>query len=124
MRKRKRGEIEKLPSGSLRIKVYAGIAPLSGKRNYLTETVPAGPTAATDAERARTRLQSQVDERRSPRTKATVNQLLDRYLRVPSSGATRPAGSGRSKMAMPCTIPSVAIVATIGLTLRAPSSRR
>jgi len=80
VRKRMRGEIETLPSGSLRVKVYAGIDPLSGKRNYLTETVPAGPTAATDAERARTRLQSQVDERRSPRTRATVNQLMDRYL--------------------------------------------
>lgn len=79
-RRRKRGEIAALPSGSLRVKVYDGLDPLSGKRNYLTDTIPAGPTAADDAERARTRLQSQVDERRSPRTKATVDQLMDRYL--------------------------------------------
>ena len=30
----------------------------------------------------RTRLLNQVDERRNPRTKATVNQLLDRWLEV------------------------------------------
>ena len=50
-RARSRGEIEQLRSGSLRVKVYAGIDPLTKKRHYLTETVPAGPTAAKDAER-------------------------------------------------------------------------
>ncbi|SDP67115.1 hypothetical protein SAMN04487905_1071, partial [Actinopolyspora xinjiangensis] len=30
--------------------------------------------------RVRTRLLNQVDERRNPRTNATVEQLLDRYL--------------------------------------------
>jgi integrase len=55
---------------------------VSKKRHYLVETVPAGPSAARDAERVRTRLLNQVDERRNPRTKATVNQLLDRWLEV------------------------------------------
>jgi integrase len=81
-RRRTRGEIEELPSGSLRVKVYAGIDPLSGRRLYLTETVPAGSTAGRDAEQARTRLLGQVDERRNPRTKATVDQLMDRYLEL------------------------------------------
>ncbi len=76
---RARGRVERLPSGSLRVSVYAGIDPVSKKRHYLVETVPAGPSAARDAERVRTRLLSQVDERRNPRTKATVNQLLDRW---------------------------------------------
>jgi hypothetical protein len=62
------------------VRVYAGIDPLSGKRNYLVDTVPAGPNAAKEAERVRTRLVNQVDEQRNPRTKATVNQLMDRYL--------------------------------------------
>jgi integrase len=44
--------------------------------------VPAGPKAASEAEKLRTRLLGQVDERRNARTKATVNQLLDRYLAV------------------------------------------
>lgn len=79
-RRRTRGEIETLPSGSLRVRVYAGIDPISGKRHYLTQVVPAGKNAAKEAERARTRLQSEVDDRRNPRTNATVTQLMDRYL--------------------------------------------
>jgi integrase len=44
--------------------------------------VPPGPTAVREAERSRTRLLAQVDERRNPRTRATVNQLLGRWLDV------------------------------------------
>jgi integrase len=62
--------------------VYAGLDALTGERHYLTEVVPAGPKAAAEAERVRTRLLSQVDERRNPKTRATLNQLLDRYLEV------------------------------------------
>jgi len=40
-RKRTHGEIEELPSGSLRGRIYAGNDPVSGKRHCLTETVPA-----------------------------------------------------------------------------------
>ena len=64
------------------MRVYAGIDPLTKKRNYLTEVVPAGPKAEAEAERVRTRLLNQVDERRNPRTRATVDQLMDRYLKV------------------------------------------
>ncbi|WP_060712918.1 hypothetical protein [Pseudonocardia sp. HH130629-09] len=81
-RKRHRGDVEVLPSGSFRVRVYAGVDPLSGKRHYLRETLPAGPNAAKEAEKARTRLLAEVDERRNPRTSTTVNQLLDRYLSV------------------------------------------
>jgi integrase len=81
-RKRARGEIETLRSGSLRVRVYAGIDPVSKRKYYLTETVPAGPDAAKEAEKIRTRFLNQVDERRNPRTKATLNQLLDRWLEV------------------------------------------
>jgi integrase len=81
-KKQQRGEIETLPSGSLRVRVYAGIDPLTGKRHHLTEIIPAGPRAVKDAEKARTRLLSQVDEQRSPRTRATVNQMLDRHLEM------------------------------------------
>jgi integrase len=81
-RRRTRGEIETRPGGSLRVRVYVGIDPITNKRHYLTEAVPAGPKAAKEAEKVRTRLLSEVDERRSPRTSATVSQLLERYLRV------------------------------------------
>lgn len=87
-RNRRRGEVEELPSGALRVKVYAGEDALTGRRHYLRETVPAGPTAARDAERARARLLNQVDEGRNPRTKASVDQLMDRYLELLEVGAT------------------------------------
>jgi integrase len=79
---RSRGTVETLPSGSLRVKVYAGLDPVSGRRHFLTEVVPAGPQAQRLAERARTRLLAQVDERRNPRTSATVAQLIDRHLEL------------------------------------------
>jgi integrase len=72
--------------------VYAGIDPVSKKRHYLVETVPAGPTAARDAEKVRTRLLNQVDERRNPRTRATLNQLLDRWLDVAELEETTRSG--------------------------------
>ncbi|HEX4100305.1 MAG TPA: site-specific integrase, partial [Pseudonocardiaceae bacterium] len=87
-RRRQRGEVEVLRSGALRVKVYAGEDPLTGRRYFLRETIPAGPTAARDAEKARSRLLNQVDEQRNPRTKATVNQLMDRYLDVLDVGVT------------------------------------
>jgi integrase len=62
--------------------VYAGIDPISKRRHYLTEVVPAGPRCAREAEKVRTRLLGQVDERRNPRTKATIRQLMERYLEV------------------------------------------
>lgn len=78
-RGRRRGSIEELPSGALRVRVYAGVDPVTGRRHDLTETIPAGPKAGDHAEKALTRLLNELDERRNPRTNATVNQLLDRY---------------------------------------------
>ncbi len=83
-----RGEIETLPSGSLRVRVYAGIDPVTRKRHHLTEIIPAGPRAVKEAEKARTRLLSKVDEQRNPRTRATVNQMLDRHLEMLAVEAT------------------------------------
>jgi len=57
------------------VKVYGRVDWLRGKRTYLTETIPPGPTAGGDAEKACTRLPAQVDERCNPRTKSTVNDL-------------------------------------------------
>lgn len=80
--KRTRGEIVRLPSGSLRVKVYAGIDPISNRRHYLTEVVADGPKADKKAEKVRTKLLNQVDEQRQVRTSATVGQLLDRYFEL------------------------------------------
>jgi hypothetical protein len=38
---RSRGVIQALPSGALRARLYAGVDPLTSKRIYLTETIPA-----------------------------------------------------------------------------------
>ena len=87
---RPRGSIERLPSGSLRVRVYAGVDPLTGRRHYLTEVIPLDAGASREAakvardlaKKAMTRLVNQVDERRNPRTRATVDQLLDRYMEL------------------------------------------
>jgi integrase len=79
-RKRGRGSIDVTPSGSLRVRVFAGYDSVSKKRNYLTEHIPPGPDAEQETEKARVRLVNQVNERRHPRTKATVTQLIEKHL--------------------------------------------
>jgi integrase len=76
--RRQRGTIDQLPSGTFRVRVYAGVDPLTHRRHTLQET--AEPRA--EAERARVKLLSQVDERRQPRSKATLGMLIDRSLEV------------------------------------------
>ncbi|MGH3977664.1 MAG: tyrosine-type recombinase/integrase [Pseudonocardiaceae bacterium] len=80
--RRQRGSVQQLPSGALRVSVYAGIDPLTKRRHYLREIIPAGSTASAEAHKALRRLVTQVDERRNPRTNATVNQLLDRHFEM------------------------------------------
>jgi integrase len=80
--RRARGSIDRLPSGALRVRVFAGYDPLTKQRHYLTDVVPPGAGAEREAEKVRTRLLNEVDEDRSPRTRATVSQLMDRYLEV------------------------------------------
>ena len=72
--------------------VCGDVDPISWKRHYLTEVIPAGRTAAKEAEKARTRVLAQVDERRNPRTRATLDQLLDRWLEVADIEATTRMG--------------------------------
>ena len=66
--RRPRGTITELSSGSFRLKVYAGVDPLTGKDHYLQDTA----ASARDAEEVRTWLLHQVDEPRQSRPKATV----------------------------------------------------
>jgi hypothetical protein len=63
--------VDQLPSGVYRARASAGSDPLRGKRHDLTEIVPARPRTAAEAEKARTRLLSHVDEQRNPQTRAT-----------------------------------------------------
>lgn len=91
-RKRPRGSVDQLASGALRVRVFAGRDPVTGRDHYLSRTIPAGKAAAREAERVRVELLSQVDEGRSPRTTATVSQLLDRWLDVVEVERTTRAG--------------------------------
>ena len=77
---RPRGNIETSASGSLRVRVYAGVDVLTGRDLYLKQTVSAGPRAAQRAEQARDDLIRQVQEGRHPRTNASLQQLLERHL--------------------------------------------
>lgn len=81
-RGRHRGRIEELPSGALRVVVYAGVDPVSKRRLYLRKTVPAGPNAEAEAEAALVRLVNDVNEKNSPRTSATVDELFATYFDV------------------------------------------
>jgi hypothetical protein len=74
---RVRGGIDELPSGALRVRVYAGVDPVSKRRHYLTEIIAAGRGVDRPARRVRDRLISQVEERRNPRTKATVDLVIE-----------------------------------------------
>ncbi len=83
--RRRRGSIVWLPSGSARVKVYAGVDPVSGQDVWLRETVKARSArreTEREADKALTKLLNQVDERRNPRTTATMSQLLDRWVEV------------------------------------------
>jgi hypothetical protein len=76
------GSTETLPSGALRVRLYAGVGPLAGKRHDLIEVIPVGKDAGRLAEQARARLLTQLDEKRSPHTKATVRQVMERHLEM------------------------------------------
>jgi integrase len=80
VRRGARGSISRLPSGSLRVRVYAGIHPVTGRQHNLSHTIPDGPTALADAEAACRRLVDQVRDRRRPRTDVTLSELLDRHI--------------------------------------------
>ena len=77
-RRRARGHIRELPSGSFQAIVYAGKDPLTGKERYERET------AATfqAAEVVLTRLQARVDEDRHPKSDLTVRQAIEQWLEV------------------------------------------
>jgi integrase len=78
MAKTSRGHIQRLPSGSFRVKVYAGTDPVTGKERMLRQTCP--DEAAAHA--ALGRLLAEADGGRFPDRQATLGQALDKYLEV------------------------------------------
>ncbi|XVV05979.1 hypothetical protein ACQPW3_11565 [Actinosynnema sp. CA-248983] len=95
---RERGSIDALPSGALRVRVYAGIDPITRKRHDLTEVVPAGPDAEAKAREVRDRFVRQIDERSHPRTKATVGFIVEDHIkRVRVERTTREGYEGNAR---------------------------
>jgi hypothetical protein len=72
-RARARGTIDALRSGSLRVRVHAGVDPVTGKRHDLVEVVPPGPKGRRQAEATLARFLREIEEERNPRTTATVD---------------------------------------------------
>jgi integrase len=78
MAKTNKGHIQQLPSGSFRVKVYAGTDPVTGKERLLRQTCPDEASAYV----ALGRLLAEADGGRFPDRHATVGQALDKYLEV------------------------------------------
>jgi integrase len=74
-RRRPRGGVETLPSGALRVRVYVGTDPVSGRRHYLKEVVPAGPDVEWRADAVRVKFLAEISEGCNPRTSATVKPV-------------------------------------------------
>ena len=73
-----RGHIEKLPSGSFRVHVYAGTGPVTGKPRRLKQTCPDEASAAA----ALGKLLAEADGDRFLNREATLGQALGKYLEV------------------------------------------
>jgi integrase len=68
---------------NLRVKVYAGLDPVTSKRVYLQETIPGnGKHAWREANSALARLIAQVDKQRSASSSVKFRQALDEFVRV------------------------------------------
>ena len=72
------GHIERLPSGSYRVHVYAGTDPLTGRRLRYRQTV----RTKRQAQVVLGRLLEQAAEGRRPDTDVTVADVLTRYMTV------------------------------------------
>jgi integrase len=56
-KRRRKGRVQRLPSGALRVSVYAGIDPVTKQRHYLKETIPAStPKIQAEADKVLRRL--------------------------------------------------------------------
>lgn len=79
---RQRGRIEER-GRNLRVVVYAGMDPVTGKRAYLRETVKGNDKAARkQAGKVMTRLLSQVDRQRATESSVPLGNVIEEWLRV------------------------------------------
>ena len=76
-RQRQRGHVRRR-GNSFQVLVYAGVDPVTGKPNYLTESTQ----DESQVDSIMRRLVSEVDEQRNARTKATLGAAIDAWLNV------------------------------------------
>jgi integrase len=81
-RPKPQGSVDILPSGSLRVRVYAGTDVLTGQPHYVAEVIKLGPHAQEQAEEARHRLVDQVQTDHHVKTNASVVQLIEEHLKT------------------------------------------
>ncbi|HEX6339923.1 tyrosine-type recombinase/integrase [Umezawaea sp.] len=74
------GSVEQLPSGSWRIRVYAGVDPSTGRSRYASETIPDSPTALIEIEEARQRLLTAGRGSHQGHGDSTVAGLVNRHI--------------------------------------------
>lgn len=79
---RPKGSIDRLPSGSWRVRVYAGTDILTGKPHILTDVIPDGPDARDLAQESRQRLVDEVASDRHVKTGASIEELITEHLDV------------------------------------------
>jgi integrase len=79
-----KGHIERLPSGSYRVHVYAGTDPVTGKPRRLKCTVKTEAKAVQEL----ARLLRAAEAGRAPDDSATLGLVLDRYLEVADLGVS------------------------------------
>jgi integrase len=73
-----KGYIERLPSGSYRVAVYAGIDPITRQQLYLRSTVKTEPQAQI----VLGKLLEDASDGRRPESGATVATLMDEYAAI------------------------------------------
>jgi len=77
---RKRGSI-RVRGGSLQVRAYAGVDPVTRRELYVSESVKGTDRAARrEADKVLARLQAQVDAQRSAQTSVTLGYTLDEWL--------------------------------------------
>lgn len=79
---RQRGRIEERGK-TLRVIVYAGVDPVTGRRSYLRETIDGTDKAARKrAEKALNKMLAQVDGQRSAPSSTSLSYALDEWMRT------------------------------------------
>jgi hypothetical protein len=115
---RKRGRIGRR-GNALRVRVYAGDDPVTGRRVYRSETIAGTDRAAQrKAEKALTRLLAEVNAQRAPTSTVTPAYVLGEWLRsVELEDTTRRTYVGYVDRTIVPAIGSVAAEKVSALTL-------